>query len=502
MSTAAEEAKFWLPPPPQTSSLPSIRTALPTFPSPPLRVSRVGQLDGALLDQELEGILAGPLWKACEGLRVAAAESGTAELGTRDACITEDLDIENVAVGARSNLWIKPPEPEIPQRASARRRIITSSADQSTAIDSSLTKVQKSAYMALEVLPAYLYARIRDRMLSAAWSDESLPTSWFSLVDIRRFSKQRRRETGEEEGDWRGEWKRVVWEVLGLGERLAAIAGLANFLVFLYDGRYRTLVDRLLGMRLIYAERSVSRNVSFEFLNRQLVWEAFTEFLLFLVPLVNMHRLRLRAARLLSSTASGSKTLATIVSALPSPIARALRLPVNRPPPLANVPVASTSTLPPKRPEGPFHFLPPKTCPVCYSNATALPDAANPSDSTLSSSTRTAGVTEDTTVKLPYITDCGWECRYCYYCVVGRLASAEEDGEDAWPCMRCGGEVTGVSKEVLEIVEKATGGGVEKVDDGSGDGDDEAEDEVDEDADEEERPGYVGSVHEQDRWRE
>lgn len=40
--------------------------------------------------------------------------------------------------------------------------------------------------------------------------------------------------------------------------------------------RYRTLVDRILGMRLIYAERSVSRNVSFEFLNRQLVWEAFT----------------------------------------------------------------------------------------------------------------------------------------------------------------------------------------------------------------------------------
>lgn len=35
-------------------------------------------------------------------------------------------------------------------------------------------------------------------------------------------------------------------------------------------------MDRILGMRLIYAERSVSRNVSFEFLNRQLVWEAFT----------------------------------------------------------------------------------------------------------------------------------------------------------------------------------------------------------------------------------
>lgn len=40
--------------------------------------------------------------------------------------------------------------------------------------------------------------------------------------------------------------------------------------------RYRTLVDRILGMRLIYAQRSITPNVSFEFLNRQLVWEAFT----------------------------------------------------------------------------------------------------------------------------------------------------------------------------------------------------------------------------------
>lgn len=35
-------------------------------------------------------------------------------------------------------------------------------------------------------------------------------------------------------------------------------------------------MDRVLGMRLIYAQRSITPNVSFEFLNRQLVWEAFT----------------------------------------------------------------------------------------------------------------------------------------------------------------------------------------------------------------------------------
>lgn len=40
--------------------------------------------------------------------------------------------------------------------------------------------------------------------------------------------------------------------------------------------RYRTLIDRVLKMRLVYARRAFTPNVSFEFLNRQLVWEAFT----------------------------------------------------------------------------------------------------------------------------------------------------------------------------------------------------------------------------------
>lgn len=108
---------------------------------------------------------------------------------------------------------------------------------QSTAIDSSLTGVQKGAYMALEVVPTYLYARLRDRMLSSSWSDEYLPASWLSLIDLRRLSQRRRRNTGEEEGQWRGEWKRVAFELLGVCERVGAIAGLANFLIFLYDGK-------------------------------------------------------------------------------------------------------------------------------------------------------------------------------------------------------------------------------------------------------------------------
>ena len=39
---------------------------------------------------------------------------------------------------------------------------------------------------------------------------------------------------------------------------------------------YRTLVERMLSMRLVYARRVMNRQISFEFLNRQLIWHTFT----------------------------------------------------------------------------------------------------------------------------------------------------------------------------------------------------------------------------------
>lgn len=107
---------------------------------------------------------------------------------------------------------------------------------QFTARDSTLTRVQKFAYTLLVVVPPYLHARLQDRMLSSSWADEPLPRSWFSLVDLRRL-RARGRRRDDELIQWRREWKRTAWEVLSLAERFSAVLGLANFLVFLYNGR-------------------------------------------------------------------------------------------------------------------------------------------------------------------------------------------------------------------------------------------------------------------------
>src|SRR5579859_3061152 len=83
-----------------------------------------------------------------------------------------------------------------------------------------------------------------------------------------------------------------------------SLAAFASFLVFLVNGRYRTLLDRVLRVRLAPPTSQINREVSFEYLNRQLVWHAFTEFLLFILPLVGISRWRRWLARLWRKTKS------------------------------------------------------------------------------------------------------------------------------------------------------------------------------------------------------
>jgi len=45
-------------------------------------------------------------------------------------------------------------------------------------------------------------------------------------------------------------------------------------------------------MRLIFYRPLMDRRVNFEYMNRQLVWHEFTEFLLFILPLVNVDQLK------------------------------------------------------------------------------------------------------------------------------------------------------------------------------------------------------------------
>lgn len=178
------------------------------------------------------------------------------------------------------------------------------------------------------------------------------------------------------------------------------------------------------------------------------------EFLLFLLPLINLHRFRLRITKAIASRAKKSSLLRAAASSLPVPIAASLGLSALR--------SAAASTSDGKAanvPAGPYAFLPEHTCPICYSTttgppaglgsasaATAFADPTLPSASLLHASSGPGGA-GDTAVKIPYVANCRGACRYCYYCIVGTLVRAEEDAEDSWTCLRCGDEVTAANRE-------------------------------------------------------
>ncbi|ROT43623.1 hypothetical protein SODALDRAFT_342545 [Sodiomyces alkalinus F11] len=206
---------------------------------------------------------------------------------------------------------------------------------------------------------------------------------------------------------------------------LHSAGALVSFLVFLLQGRYRTVLDRVLRMRLAPPTSQVSREVSFEYLNRQLVWHAFTEFLLFILPLVGVHRWK----RWLSRTWRKTKELIK----------------------------ASGSGDGERGAQGEYAFLPERTCAICYQDQNA---AASTEDEIMAAAASSGVVgSAQTDITNPYETiACG--CVYCFVCIATRLERKEGEG---WTCLRCGElvkECKPWNGDVLEPVKKSPTGKV------------------------------------------
>lgn len=195
---------------------------------------------------------------------------------------------------------------------------------------------------------------------------------------------------------------KLLSRLTSLATTTHSVAAFASFLIFLVNGQYRTLLDRILRLRLTPTTSQVSREVSFEYLNRQLVWHAFTEFLLFLLPLVGISRWRRWIARAWRKTV---KTFRSDASADDED----------------------------DRTGGELGFLPERTCAICYQdqNPTSSSEQEIAAISAASSGVIGSAATDVTN---PYETiPCG--CVYCFVCLAQRLEG--EDGE-GWVCLRCG----------------------------------------------------------------
>lgn len=110
-------------------------------------------------------------------------------------------------------------------------------------------------------------------------------------------------------------WAGSLWRAMHWVETAFKLGSLANFLAFLRYGKYRSLLERALSIRLVYQKASMARALSFEYLNRQLVWHELSQLLLLTLPLLNaaalkrfvLQRLPPLALRLTGPTGTGQR---------------------------------------------------------------------------------------------------------------------------------------------------------------------------------------------------
>ncbi|KAL6771704.1 hypothetical protein ACKKBG_A27485 [Auxenochlorella protothecoides x Auxenochlorella symbiontica] len=108
--------------------------------------------------------------------------------------------------------------------------------------------------------------------------------------------------SGGSDGD--GGWRATAWQVMRRAETAYRLAALVNAIAFLRAGKYRTLLERLIGARPVYVQTHAPRAISYEYLNRQLVWGELSELLLFVLPLFNLASVKRSLRRLLPQPAA------------------------------------------------------------------------------------------------------------------------------------------------------------------------------------------------------
>ncbi|KAJ9126452.1 hypothetical protein QFC24_002195 [Naganishia onofrii] len=331
----------------------------------------------------------------------------------------------------------------------------------------------KSLYLLplLSTIPSYVVSRLHMQALSS------------SFPEYPRGSLQRR-------------WWLLLERFLAVGR----FVELCGFLTFLWDGKYPNVVARVLRMRLIPQEATadVTRMISYEFMNRQLVWAGFTEFLVFLLPILQArHRIV-------------SEPLKRAIQVLKKGIHFFRTEHVAQDYEAIKRNGHASSKKPKIEKKGRLWHLSATTCPLCYlrlrptvDHQLGLPTISPPPLSAGSGDVPLAAETVDThaladlmhdttthvnevdpsetEIHIPTRTDCEAGCTYCYYCIAhelsalakeaqqkrqveaagGKESTSGSQGKEAvlpkgWECLRCSSEVFGCYRVVVDDILEST----------------------------------------------
>ncbi|KAI4355615.1 hypothetical protein L6164_004371 [Bauhinia variegata] len=221
----------------------------------PISISRVNQVDAARLDVEMSAMLKEQLVKVFSLMKPGMLFQYEAEL---------DAFLEFLIW--RFSIWVDKPTPGIAlmnlryrnERAMESREKVRTGPE-----GPGLSVAQKIWYCVATVGGQYIWARLQSFSAFRRWGDS-----------LQRSLARR------------------AWILIQRIEGIYRAASFGNLLIFLCTGSYRNLIERALRARLVYGSPNMNRSVSFEYMNRQLVWNEFSEMLLLLLPLLNSSSVR------------------------------------------------------------------------------------------------------------------------------------------------------------------------------------------------------------------
>ncbi|KAG2735882.1 hypothetical protein G9P44_002096 [Scheffersomyces stipitis] len=235
-----------------------------------------------------------------------------------------------------------------------------------------LIGVSKRSLLLALLVGDYLYSKLQSYLYSLDDNDRSEPYSFALFNRVKSYVYRNRTA------------------LISSVDNGFKTLNLINFMLFLVNGKYPSLIHRALRITMTPIASDLLRfngsNVNFEFQNRQLVWNVMTEFLVFLLPLLQLNKLRKMARQALSTSKSQEKT--TIIS--------------------------------------PYTNLPLSQCAICHDNNNQA------AASGMKSFTTSGNITN------PYVTNCGHI--YCYVCISTRFNAIKASGEEL-PCLRCGSKL-------------------------------------------------------------
>lgn len=244
---------------------------------PHASVLRVFQLDGLRIQQELMKMLVAQAAGACDLMRI--------NYGYR---YQDEVDLVLNTVAYWLSVWPRSQSfgdklQNVVYRdealADAARRAHIPFASRNTVPSKQL----KLLHALLTVLLPYAFRKLQAKIYDEGWADAGNAAQ----ADVHGVGPRRL---------FGGvvsitpEWQRRVAWLVDKSDSAVTAATLLNFIVFLVNGRYRTVVDRLLRLRLVYGRQRMVRQVNLFYLNQRVFWSVLLGFTSVVLPLLNLGR--------------------------------------------------------------------------------------------------------------------------------------------------------------------------------------------------------------------